>query len=1079
MVDIARSAVRPSRAIGFLAALGVFPHVKGSGAPAAAAGTAEPRPARLKRVLCFAPVLVLASLALTAAPALAAPETPVTEQALSVYATTALLHGELNPAGGEEGQVFQYEFLYNAGASCTGGKTAPLPAEAYLAERAGRPVFTKLTGLAPSTQYTFCLLERNAAEETSTGPPVTFTTAALTTPVIEELYATKVTSSSAKLEAKINPGGVEAGYHFEYAAPGGAYQSIPGGQGTIEEGIAGKLVSVEIQEGLLANTQYHYRIVATNTAGTVETAPSDTPSFTTQATGTGFDLVDNRAWEMVTPQDKHGARIEAIAREGGVTESSEDGSKIAYVASAPVTSDPAGNASIDYSPVIANRGGGGWVTEEIAAPHETAAGFHTAVTSEYLSFSGDLGEGLVEQPEDQPGNLGSTLLDPSLASEETVYIRTNLGQGGEAKYLPLVDDADVESGTHYGHQIHFRASTPDLKHVVFGSQVPLKTEHSVNKKGLYEWSEGTLHPVSILPDEEWLGPVAANLGDQDGYDQRGTISANGEKVFWSAEGHLYMRNTLMETTVQLDVAQEGLPEPEGEPDANFQYANPEGSRVYFTDNQRLTKESMGAGVYKEEPAEDLYEYNTITGKLRDLTPDSETEGAAVQGNIIGATENGEYVYFVANGLLGNATGAGVTGGTCLANHFNKAANLCNLYVAHVSGNSVTTTLIAVLSGEDEADWRAPGGGLESGSLVDMTSRMSPNGEYLAFMSDRSLTGYDNTDAVSGASDEEVFLYDKGSGKLVCASCNPTGARPHGVLDKVESGEGLGLLVDRHGTWEGETSTTGRWLAGSVPGWTGWKENNAQYQSRYLSNEGRLFFDAADALVPDDVNGKEDVYEYEPEGLGPAGATCGPGSDSGSEVFKPEHAFVDGEGRGGEEATGCVGLISSGTSAKESAFLDASAKGPNGEEGEDVFFLTAEQLSPADVDSADDIYDAHTCSTASPCNLSSTVTSPPCTTADSCRSAPAPQPAIFGSPASATFSGAGNVAPAVAPAVTTKKKTAAELKAEKLAKALKTCRTKMNKQKRQGCEKQARSKYGGQSKSKTKVKAKSKSHKGGK
>ena len=38
--------------------------------------------------------------------------------------------------------------------------------------------------------------------------------------------------------------------------------------------------------------------------------------------------------------------------------------------------------------------------------------------------------------------------------------------------------------------------------------------------------------------------------------------------------------------------------------------------------------------------------------------------------------------------------------------------------------------------------------------------------YLAFMSDRSLTGYDNTDAVSGQPDEEVYLYDAdGRGKL--------------------------------------------------------------------------------------------------------------------------------------------------------------------------------------------------------------------------------------------------------------------------------------------------------------------------
>ena len=31
-------------------------------------------------------------------------------------------------------------------------------------------------------------------------------------------------------------------------------------------------------------------------------------------------------------------------------------------------------------------------------------------------------------------------------------------------------------------------------------------------------------------------------------------------------------------------------------------------------------------------------------------------------------------------------------------------------------------------------------------------------------------------------DEEVYLYDSDSASLRCVSCNPTGARPVGVLD---------------------------------------------------------------------------------------------------------------------------------------------------------------------------------------------------------------------------------------------------------------------------------------------------------
>jgi hypothetical protein len=48
-----------------------------------------------------------------------------------------------------------------------------------------------------------------------------------------------------------------------------------------------------------------------------------------------------------------------------------------------------------------------------------------------------------------------------------------------------------------------------------------------------------------------------------------------------------------------------------------------------------------------------------------------------------------------------------------------------------------------------------------------------------------------------------------------------------------------------------------------------------------------------------------------------------------------------------------------------------------------------------------------CSTSVPCAIVP-VSPPPCTSGDSCKAAPSPQPDIFGATPSATFSGAGNV-----------------------------------------------------------------------
>src|SRR5262249_9169508 len=145
-----------------------------------------------------------------------------------------------------------------------------------------------------------------------------------------------------------------------------------------------------------------------------------------------------------------------------------------------------------------------------------------------------------------------------------------------------------------------------------------------------------------------------------------------------------------------------------------------------------------------------------------------------------------------------------------------------------------------------------------------------------------------------------------------------------------AGEGLGLVVDRRKVW----AELGHehWLAGNIPGWTAENLTGALIQSRYLSNDGRLYFNSPDTLVAQATNHKENVYQYEPNGLGNCQSSTG----------------------------GCIALLSSGTSVNESAFLEATSDGSN------VFFVTAAQLLPQDTDTAFDIYDARECTPESPC-----------------------------------------------------------------------------------------------------------------
>jgi hypothetical protein len=341
------------------------------------------------------------------------------------------------------------------------------------------------------------------------------------------------------------------------------------------------------------------------------------------------------------------------------------------------------------------------------------------------------------------------------------------------------------------------------------------------------------------------------------------------------------------------------------------------------------------------------------------------------------------------------------------------------YSYSVSGKSIfvshagSTKLVAELSAEDSKD-------IPNEKLEMLTLRVSPDGRWLTFMSQAELTGYDNHDAVSGKPDEEVYVYDASSGRLVCASCNPTGSRPVGVEENQLS---QGFSPTGRQVWPENT-----WIASSIPGWRSGAEHGSLYQPRYLSDNGRLFFDSSDALVPQDVNGTQDVYQYEPVGVG----DCSSASST----------FSQGNG-------GCVGLISSGSSAEESGFMDAS------ENGSDVFFLTTAKLSPRDYDTGIDIYDAHECMTTAPCFASQPVLPPPCTTGDACKPSPSPQPAVFGSPSSATFSGAGNVTPSVSGSVVGSKSLT---RAQKLARALRACHKKRQGKHRGACERQATARY---------------------
>lgn len=909
------------------------------------------------------------------------------------------LNGTVNPLGeGEATCRFAWGETSEFGdfASCEPEKVAEATSPVS--------VHATITELPPDTTYRYRLqaTNKNATNLGEASQNREFTTAG---PGMHGESVSSVRAEAATFDAKIDPHGEPTTYYFEYGADSGYGTDTP----LLSEAPHGALVGsgegdLEVSRhvaGLSAATVYHYRVVVVSelALGEFETFYGPDQTFTTQTAGLPFQLPDGRAWEMVSPPQKHGAMLSWNFGEVNPLQASANGDALVDESSLPTEAEPASAVN----PIeLFGRGADGWTSMDIAPPHLGRADLGGG---DFQYFSEDLKTAATHPKGSFPP------LSPE-ASEATTYLRTNYlnGNAGElcttGCYQPLVTPANVPAGVKFGgqdiecspgtcHGPEFVGGTPDLRHVILSSAVDLTTTTTEGEGGLYEWSGGALALVNILPPGETNGKGGsvqsqAALGDAgtEGGNQSNAISSDGTRVIWTygggESGRLYSRNMATGSTTRIDVVQSGASGP-ANAEVKYEAASSDGSRIFFTDKGRLTPDSLVEGGRA-----DLYEYNFNTGgTLTDLSV-VPNEPAGVAG-VLGTSEDGSYVYFADSGAL--ASGA--------TPHYCVTHECENLYVRHDG----ETKFIAQLSSQDRPAWQE--------AVNDRPARVSPNGLWLAFMSSSNLTGYDTTDALlSQRHDEEVYLYDATNGRLVCAGCNPTGARPVGA--EYTHAEITGL--------RGFTQNSGVQIASSVPGWT-----TRYYQSRYLSNGGRLFFDSSDGLVPQDVNGAQDAYEYEPVGVGSCKAS--------SATFS-------------RRSEGCVGLISSGESSEESAFLDAS------ETGSSVFFLTAAQLVPQDFDNALDIYDARECTASSPCISPGAVEPPPCETSDSCKAAPSPQPTIFGSPPSVTFSGAGNVTPSAAASVTHRALT----QAQKLAKALKVCRKKKGKKRRVVCERRARSRY---------------------
>jgi hypothetical protein len=267
---------------------------------------------------------------------------------------------------------------------------------------------------------------------------------------------------------------------------------------------------------------------------------------------------------------------------------------------------------------------------------------------------------------------------------------------------------------------------------------------------------------------------------------------------------------------------------------------------------------------------------------------------------------------------------------------------------------------------------------EGTGSIDNFTQVSANGERFAFLSARQITAEDTGRDPQGGHYRALYVYSETTEKLTCASCPPSGAAMTANAE----------VVPR--------------ATGSIA------EVNLPIRQNFLSSNGTyVFFSTSQALLPQDTNRLNDVYEYNTD-------------------------------------TGKLSLLSSGSGEKGAWFANASPS------GQDVFIVTGQQLTSSDTDTLVDLYDAR---------IDGGLPEPPpppvpCD-GDACQGVPSAAPTFN---TSSGFEGLGNrSANSSSEPPHTKPKSKSLTRAKQLSKALAACRKQPHKR-RARCEALARKKF---------------------